>query len=245
MLGISMNACAVFLGFGGDSWKEEVLLHDGGKLIVKRSQSYGGRHEIGQPLPIKEHTISFSLPNSNKIITWTSEYGEDTGRTNFNLLALHVLNGVPYVIVEPNLCYSYGKWGRPNPPYVLFKHDGKNWHRLPLSKLPLEFKTINISIVTPWTIRDTQVKFDKGDILFAESIKKSNEESQYPENRAILRELVTTSSFGLTTCPLPSNAAAKIIAPEIDGNLLHYNWWPLAIDWLKNKCPGCDQSAIE
>lgn len=89
MIGGSMSACAGFLGIGGTSWKEEVLLHDGSKLIVKRSQSYGGRHEIGQPCPIKEHTINFTLPGSNKTITWTSEYGEDLGRTNFNLLAVH------------------------------------------------------------------------------------------------------------------------------------------------------------
>ena len=35
-LGMSMNADAGFLGFGGDSWKEEVLLHDGSKIIVER-----------------------------------------------------------------------------------------------------------------------------------------------------------------------------------------------------------------
>ena len=74
-LGVSMNA----YGFGGDSWKEEVLLHDGSTLIVNRSQSYGGRHEIGQPPPIKEHTITFTLPGSNNRITWTSEYGEVLG----------------------------------------------------------------------------------------------------------------------------------------------------------------------
>ena len=61
-LGVSMNAS----GFGGDSWKEEVLLHDGSTIIVKRSQSYGGRHEIGQPPPIKEHTITFMLPNARQ-----------------------------------------------------------------------------------------------------------------------------------------------------------------------------------
>src|SRR4030067_931887 len=79
ILWVSMSAYAGFLGLGGDSWKEEVLLHDGSKIIVKRSQSYGGRHEIGQPSPIKEHTISFTLPNSHKAITWTSAYGEDLG----------------------------------------------------------------------------------------------------------------------------------------------------------------------
>src|SRR3990172_5716378 len=102
-LGVSMSADAGLFGFSDTSWKEEVLLHDGGKIIVKRSQNYGGRHEIGQPLPIKEHTITFSLPGSSKTIKWVSEYGEDIGRTNFNLLAVHVLNDTPYIVASPNL----------------------------------------------------------------------------------------------------------------------------------------------
>lgn len=141
-----MTACAGFLGFGGTSWKEEVLLHDGSKIIVKRSQSYGGRHEIGQSAPIKEHTISFTLPGTNKSLSFTSEYGEDVGRANFNLLSLHILNGTPYLVVEPNLCLSYNKWGRPNPPYVFFKYYGKEWRRIQLSELPVEFKTINMIV---------------------------------------------------------------------------------------------------
>ena len=188
MIGVSMSADAGLFGFGGTGWKEEVLLHDGSKIIVERSQSYGGRHEMGQPSPIKEHTISFTLPNSNKAIKWTSEYSEDVGRANFNLLALHVLNGTPYIVAEPNLCLSYNKWGRPNPPYVIFKHDGKEWQRISLAEFPAEFKTINVAIGMPWDIRDREVKFDQGDLLTAETIKRRNDEINIPEKRTILRE---------------------------------------------------------
>ncbi len=187
-LASSLTACAGSLGFSGDSWKEEVLLHDGSKIIVKRSQSYGGLHELGQPSPIKEHTLSFSIPGSNKTITWTSEYGEDLGRTNFNVLALHILNGTPYLVVEPNLCLSYNKWGRPNPPYVVFKYDGKEWQRIPLTDLPSEFKTVNLDFRMTWNIRDRDVVFDKGGMLSAETIKRHNEETRQPEYRTILRE---------------------------------------------------------
>jgi len=186
----SISACST-------SWKEEVLLHDGGKVIVKRSQSYGGRHEIGQPSPIKEHTLSFAMPGSNKTITWKSEYGEDLGRTNFNLLALHILNGVPYIVASPNLCLSYNKWGRPNPPYVFFKYDGKEWQRIPLADLPVEFKTVNIDFGMPWDMRDRGVKFDKGDLLTAETIRRHNKESRQPEYKTILREALPESAL----CP--------------------------------------------
>ena len=185
MMGVSMSANAGLFGFGGDSWKEEVLLHDGRKLIVKRSQNYGGRHEIGQSPPIKEHTISFALPNSNKTITWISEYGEDLGRTNFNLLAVHVLNGTPYIVTSPNLCLSYNKWGRPNPPYVFFRYDGKEWQRVSLEQFPSEFKIINVAL----DIRGREVKeLDRMGFVSAEKIKELNAHSSIPEHQTILRE---------------------------------------------------------
>lgn len=197
MLGVSMSAGAGLFGFGGDSWKEEVLLHDGQKIIVKRSQSYGGRGEIGQGAPIKEHTISFMLPNSSKNITWTSEYGEDLGRTNFNLLAVHVLNGTPYIVAEPNLCLSYNKWGRPNPPYVIFKYDGKAWQRIPIQELPAEFKTINVAIGVRGL--NVEVMAKKGWVS-AEEVKQRNSEGlQSPQYQSIMREAVRGE--GWSGCP--------------------------------------------
>ena len=150
LLGVSMSGSAEagLFGFGGDSWQEEVLLHDGNKIVITRSQTYGGRHEIGQPLPIKEHTIIFMLPNTNKTITWTSEYDESLGRTDFKPLALHVLNNTPYIIVTPNLMLSYNKWGRPNPPYVCFKYEDSKWKRIAIEEVPPEFQTINLVIDT-------------------------------------------------------------------------------------------------
>ena len=184
-LGVSMVADAGLFGSGGTSWKEEVLLHDGQKIIVERSQTYGGRSEPGQSGPIKEHTIRFTLPGATKTITWVSEYGEDLGRTNFNLLAVHVLNGVPYLVASPNLCLSYNKWGRPNPPYVFFKYDGKEWQRIPLEQFPVEFKTINVAL----DIRGRQVEglVTLGSIS-SEKILELNRHTEIPEFKTILRE---------------------------------------------------------
>lgn len=141
----NMNACG-FLGIGNTaSWKEEVLLHDGSKIIVERWQKHGGRGEIGQS-PIREHSITFTLPNTKKIITWKDEYSEDVGRSNFVLVALHILNATPYIIANPNLCMAYNKWDRPNPPYVIFKYENKEWKRINMAGLPLEFKNINLVI---------------------------------------------------------------------------------------------------
>ena len=188
MMGVSMNADAGLFGFGGTSWKEEVLLHDGSKIIVKRSQSYGGRHEVGQGAPVKEHSITFDMPNSGKTITFRSEYSEDVGRANFNLLALHILNGTPYLVVEPNLCLSYNKWGRPNPPYVFFKHDGKEWQRIPITEFPAEFKTINL-IVSNKQEQDIERAARKLGYVSAESIQHMNNELTQPQLKTIRREV--------------------------------------------------------
>ena len=181
---VSLSACA---GLGGTSWKEQVLLDDGSKIIVRRSQSYGGLHEIGQSVPVSEHTISFNLPGSGKKLSWTSEYGEDLGRTNFNLLALHILNGTAYLIAEPNLCPSYNKWGRPNPPYVIFRNDGQEWKRIPLSELPAEFMTINL-IVNNGRTKDIEWASAKLGYVSAEGVKDFNSSLSQPQYHTILRE---------------------------------------------------------
>lgn len=197
-MGMSMNADAGLFGFGGDSWKEEVLLHDGQKIILQRSQSYGGRHEIGQSSSVKEHSIDFTLPGTNKRITWTSEYGEDLGRTNFNLLAVHVLNGTAYIVVEPNLCLSYNKWGRPNPPYVLLKHDKNAWQRIAMEILPPDFKTLNV-VINNSRINDINGAASKTGYVLAEDVGKINSSLRQPEYKTILREAVPTSG-GIASC---------------------------------------------
>ena len=210
VISMSVPAWAGLLGFGGDSWKEEVLLHDGTTIVVTRSQTYGGRHEVGQPSPIKEHTIAFTLPGSQKTITWTSEFGEDLGRTNFHLLAVHVLKGTPYIVTEPNLCLSYNKWGRPNPPYVFFKHDGQAWHRIPLEEFPAEFSTMNVAISLDTRHVKEMIQLGK---VPAENVRQRNGRLMQPEYKSILREPVANER-----CPqYPRGPKAPL--PIIPGTL--------------------------
>jgi len=227
--GVSMNADAGFFGFGDTSWKEEVRLHDGSKIVVERSQSYGGRHEIGQSSPIKEQSITFTVPNTSTTIGFKSEYGEDIGRANFKLLALHILNGTPYIVTAPNLCPSYNKWGRPNPPYVFFRYDSMAWKRIALEELPTEFNEINLVVNS----KGEEKILTAQSIVTAELVKKLNGELEQPEYKTILRE-VMKQGLGATSCPIPTTTTGKLIAPEIGGKPLYYNWWPLAQEWLKS-----------
>lgn len=209
----SFNSFA-FLGLGSTSWKEEILLHDGSKIIVKRSQSYGGSHEIGQSPPVKEHTIKFEIPGSRKELVWTSEYGEDIRRTNFNLLALHVKNGTPYLVVEPNLCLAYNKWGRPNPPYLIFKHDSNTWQRIQLAELPAELKTINL-IVNNGREEDIGKAAQKFGYVSPEDTQHINNSLGQPEYRSILRESLPQERVD-RECPPRIFYKGGWISPEED-----------------------------
>lgn len=161
-----------------------MLLHDGSKIIVKRSQSFGGSRELGQGAPVKEQDISFTVPGNDKEITFKNEFSEDVGRANFTLLALHILNGTAYIVVEPLGCMSYNKWGRPNPPYVIFKHDGNTWQRVTMQELPLEFKDINLVINT----KSHADELVASSIVSAEHVRKLNSSLTQPEFKTILKE---------------------------------------------------------
>jgi hypothetical protein len=184
LTGASMSADAGLFGFGDVSWKEEVLLHDGQKIVVKRSQSYGGRHEIGQGGSIKDQELTFTLPNTNKTLTFKDEFDENIGGKNFLLMALHIANGTPYIVAQPWACLSENKWGRPSPPYVFFKHDGKAWQRIPVSELPSEFKNINLSLSTV----TNEAMITSQPIVTVELVKKLNGDSKTIQRDAVRYE---------------------------------------------------------
>ena len=100
MLGLSMSACAGLFGFGGTSWKEEVLLHDGSKIIVSRSVSRGGRHEIGQQPAYKEQSLSFTMPGTKQSITWEDHYSADIGSASFLPMLVDVYQGTAYLVAS-------------------------------------------------------------------------------------------------------------------------------------------------
>lgn len=179
-LGVSMTACSQ------TTWKEEVLLHDGSKIMVTRSHSRGGRGEIGQS-PIKEQAISFALPGSSKHVTWKDEYSEDVGHSNFDLLALHVLDGAAYVVTSPYGSSAYKKWGSPNPPYVLFKAKGTTWQRIALTDLPTQFKDLNVTINSSAHEKKLIEESRQSGYVSATSIKKFNSSMTREEDQSIVR----------------------------------------------------------
>lgn len=195
MLGGGMSACA-----DGTSWKEEVLLYDGSRLIVERSVARKGRHEPFQRPPIGEESLSFKHPATHERIRWKDEYGDDVGMSNFGLMMLEVDQTAAYIVAEPRGCLSYNKWGRPNPPYVVFKFQGGDWKRIALKELPARFKTPNLVMASP----DDEAKRAGGNLVTAEMVNQINNNGPFskdypqpPQYKTILREPLTASQL----CP--------------------------------------------
>ncbi len=198
MLVTSINACG-FLGiFGQASWKEEVLLHDGSKIIVKRWQKRGGRHTLGDSPPVQEYTLKFKLPNSDKTIIWKDGPTEDIEDRNFAPRALHIKNNIPYLITTTHGCLAYNKWGRPNPPYVIFKYENNEWTNIPFSELPAEFKNNNL---VGDTLNDEKKLVSLG-LVSAEMVNEFNEnyrDDTQKEYKSIVRDPI--KKVGPEMCP--------------------------------------------
>jgi hypothetical protein len=183
---MEMSACTMVgaLPFGGDSWKEEVLLHDGSKIIVERTVERGGRHEVGQKPPYKEQRLRFTMPRTTQTVTWEDHYSDDLGQANFLPMALDIAEGTPHLVVYPMGCLSYNKWGRPNPPYVVFHYHDKEWTRISLQELPAEITTPNVIFSMP----DIEVERLGTRFVSAEAIKKIIATYPQPEFKTIMRE---------------------------------------------------------
>jgi len=181
IMGVSMSADAGLFGLGGTSWEEEVLLHDGSKLIVERTQTYGGYAEpASRERSLAEEKWGFQVPGSAQRTVWKSDFRRPPEGDSLMLLQLNFLDGVTYVATSPAGCLAYNHWGRPNPPYVFFKHDGKSWLRISLAEFPSLFKESNVAVGRPDPNHRTG-------LLSIETIKEENHLLE-PYLRHLIRE---------------------------------------------------------
>jgi len=147
LLSLSLSGCAL-----GHSawWKEEVLLHDGQTIIVDRAQKLGGYPYVASTeRTILEEKWQFPVPGTYKIVTWKISQERPPKGYSLSLLTVGFVRGAPYIATVPAGCISYNYWGRPNPPYVFFKYDGKTWQRIKLEEFPAELTESNVIVGLP------------------------------------------------------------------------------------------------
>lgn len=183
-LGVNMSA------FPATSWKEEALLHDGSKIIVERRVDRGGRHEIGQQPPIKEQSVSFTLPGTSENVVWHDQFSRDIGGASFLPMMLEIQEGSAFLVVHPMGCNAYNKWGRPNPPYVVFRYLAGTWTRIPVQELPNDFKTPNLIFSEP----DDEARKAGGTVVSSEVIRKLYDGYKYTVFKTILREAYSAAA---------------------------------------------------
>ena len=190
--GVSMSGCAT----STLTWQEEVLLHDGQKLIVERSQKYGGYLEpASRERQVTEEVWEFTTPDTQQRVAWKSDWGR-TNEDNLSLLVLGFVGRTPYIATSTGLCHAYAKWNRPNPPYIFFKFDGKVWQQISLNEFPTEFVNVNVVVGAP----DRQ---NRTGTLSIATIKEENRHLQAYQ-RTILRMPLTQQDASIVGCPEPT-----------------------------------------
>lgn len=191
---VLMGMCMETNAADSMTWKEEVVLHDGKKIIVERTDRLGGYSTIAsRERQTLDEIIRFTLPGSNKAITWKTDFRESSpGPNGLNLLVLDIVKDVPYIAAYPAGCITYNKWKRPNPPYIFFKYDGTEWRRIQLEEFPAELSQVNIIVGRP---SDELAK----PYYTAEDVKEINSPIKQPEYRSIVREPLKGRS-GLIGC---------------------------------------------
>lgn len=198
LLTFVISGCAGVSKYGdtSTSWKEEVALHDGQTIIVKRTVIRGGRREPFQaPNPIYK-SLSFTPPNSRQAVVWEDKKTDDIGNSNFQPLLLDIVENTPYLVTTTLGCLSYNKWGRPNPPYIIFKYDSNVWQRITIQELPAQLTMPNLL----FNSADTVAAKSDNNLISATTIKNLNSASIHKEYKTILRDAVEGKS-GLKDCP--------------------------------------------
>jgi hypothetical protein len=124
------------------------------------------------------------MPGTNENVVWHDKFTEDIGGANFLPMYLEIRKDSAYLVVYPMGCVSYEKWGRPNPPYVVFRYQAKEWRRIAVQELPNEFNTPNLIFSSP----DHEAKKIDKAVVSPELIRALYNGYRQPEYKTILRE---------------------------------------------------------
>jgi len=142
-------------------WKEEILLHDGRKIVAQREDVEGGWAEPGQSGSAQKRTITFPDPD----IQGKKYTHQITGSSNYLLVDFE--NGVPWLVV------SVGPFSVdtdcPIGSYETFTQINGAWRSVSYSTLPKRFNKPNMATTYTPDMPDLR---RRGKILTADEINR-------------------------------------------------------------------------
>jgi hypothetical protein len=186
-----------------------VLLHDGTKIVIERLYHLGGKPSLDSHEQRKlDETVTFTLPGTNKKITWKTDFRDSKPEpNNIHLLVLDIVNGTPYIATTPFGCIAYNKWKRPNPPYIFFKYDGNDWQRIPLEEFPAKISKVNVIVSRPPA--ELQKPF-----YTVEQVNEKNSNLHAEIFKTIVRTPLKPGSYGISCPDWSASRYTSPIAPS-------------------------------
>lgn len=119
-------------------WKEEILLHDGRKIIADRKDVMGGWAELGQSGSAQKRMITFTNPENPQ-----KKYSHQiTGSSNYILRDFY--QGMPWLIVYVGPFSDDTKC--PIGSYETFTLINDVWRRISYAGMPKDFKNPNMAV---------------------------------------------------------------------------------------------------
>ncbi len=125
------------------TWQEEAKQADGSILVLTRTITLGGGHEVGQTAPVAAETISFVHPKTGKTVTWNSPSDPYFLADPF----LVQLDGDRLlVLIHPRSVGSRERYGNPCPSFILQEMIGGKVVNKSAFDLPEKFRKVNIVV---------------------------------------------------------------------------------------------------
>ena len=119
-------------------WKQQVQLQDGRVIVMERSSQSTGPlfPENKRGLEINQ-VVAFTNPDTQEQITWPIPKGLKPYTLDFD-------KKIPYLVLNAYTVADYNTWNCPNPPFLVYRYENKQWLSLPFEQLPARFIKRNL-----------------------------------------------------------------------------------------------------
>jgi hypothetical protein len=131
-LGLLMLALSACFKAPTLRWTEDVELPDTRVVTLKREQHFD---EGGY---VAAHSFEFQHPVTREIVRWNSD-------GFFGLVALFLVQDVPYILVKPTFGKEAEQAGCPDPSMFIYRYESAVWVQVPYAQSPVKFVARNVT----------------------------------------------------------------------------------------------------